>query len=81
MRFIIYFLYLKPIFLLFSTILQFFFYSFVHPTDVKLNFILPAFMSSWQQALTVAPVVQTSSTMRRCLPVRSVMGCFLPFSS
>lgn len=46
MRFIIYFLYLKPVFLLFSGILQFFFYSFVHPTDVKLNFILPAFMSS-----------------------------------
>ena len=81
MRFIIYFLYLKPVFLLFSGILQFFFYSFVHPTDVKLNFILPAFMSSLQQAMTVAPVVQTSSTMRICLPARSVVGYFLPFSS
>lgn len=57
-----------------------FFYSFVHPTDVKLNFILPAFMSSLQQAMTVAPVVQTSSTMRICLPARSVVGYFLPFS-
>ncbi len=43
---------------------------------VMLNFILPAFCSSSQQEMRVAPVVQTSSTISRCFAGKIGDGVF-----